>query len=245
MQSIAAACGSSPAPVCLYMPSSWSWKASSKILCRFRRRNPNSGRTRFRRFMMNSSCFVSSTGGFQRSMVAPRGDKRSYHVTLVDTHVRSDRNHCRINLIGALGVGFSLAGLSAITRCPQNMAQDGVIRGVRYDTGDMLCLDGKRLVPLGPAQSGVLELRTFPDTFTRVLGHLPPGGTAAASALSFEVDMPSGLVIEYGGSGGGTPLAPGGVPQAWLATSAHDGHGNAMAYTYCSEAGEGDGYTTE
>src|SRR5271170_3835844 len=103
MQSIAAACGSSPAPVCLYMPSSWSWKASSKILCRFRRRNPNSGRTRFRRFMMNSSCFVSSTGGFQRSMVAPRGDKRSYHVTLVDTHVRSDRNHCRINLIGALG----------------------------------------------------------------------------------------------------------------------------------------------
>ena len=110
---------------------------------------------------------------------------------------------------GVLGMGFSLAGLSAISRCPQNIAQDGQIRGVSYDTGDMLCLDGKRLVPLGPAQSGVIEFRTFPDTFTRILGHLPAGATAAAAALSFEVHMPSGLVIEYGGSPGGLPLTPG------------------------------------
>src|SRR5580658_2683503 len=34
---------------------------------------------------------------------------------------------------GVLGAGFSLTGLSAITRCPQNLAQDGVIRDVRYD----------------------------------------------------------------------------------------------------------------
>jgi hypothetical protein len=34
---------------------------------------------------------------------------------------------------GVLGVGFSLAGLSAITRCPSTLAQDGEIRGVRYD----------------------------------------------------------------------------------------------------------------
>ncbi|HTN82835.1 MAG TPA: SpvB/TcaC N-terminal domain-containing protein, partial [Sorangium sp.] len=34
---------------------------------------------------------------------------------------------------GVLGAGFSLAGLSAITRCPSSLAQDGEIRGVRYD----------------------------------------------------------------------------------------------------------------
>src|SRR5277367_6454992 len=50
---------------------------------------------------------------------------------------------------GVLGVGFSLAGLSAITRCPQNLAQDGEIRDVRYDAADKLCLDGERLVPVG------------------------------------------------------------------------------------------------
>src|SRR5580692_10772709 len=33
---------------------------------------------------------------------------------------------------GVLGLGFSLGGLSAITRCPQTTAQDGVIRGVWY-----------------------------------------------------------------------------------------------------------------
>src|SRR5579871_6568161 len=49
---------------------------------------------------------------------------------------------------GVLGTGFSIAGLSAITRCPQNLAQDGAIRAVQYDAQDKLCLDGKRLVPV-------------------------------------------------------------------------------------------------
>src|SRR5262249_2438228 len=31
---------------------------------------------------------------------------------------------------GILGAGFSLTGVSAITRCPQDLAQDGEIRGV-------------------------------------------------------------------------------------------------------------------
>jgi hypothetical protein len=34
---------------------------------------------------------------------------------------------------GALGVGFSITGLSAITRCPSSLAQDAEIREVRYD----------------------------------------------------------------------------------------------------------------
>ena len=49
---------------------------------------------------------------------------------------------------GPLGVGFALEGLSAITRCPSNMAQDGHIRAVRYDSDDKFCLDGLRLVPV-------------------------------------------------------------------------------------------------
>jgi hypothetical protein len=143
---------------------------------------------------------------------------------------------------GMLGMGFSLAGLSAITRCPQNLAQDGQIRDVRYDAQDKLCLDGKRLVPLGPEAAGSIEYRTFPDTFTKVLGHYPPEG---GNALSFEAYTPSGLVIEYGGSPSGVPVAPGRVPRAWLATAAHDGRGNSMTYTYCLDPGEGDGYTAE
>src|SRR5215813_8167690 len=103
-----------------------------------------------------------------------------------------------------LGVGFSLGGLSAITRCPSNLAQDGEIRGVRYDAADKLCLDGKRLTPVGQA-SGIIEYRTSPDTFVKVLGHFPPGSEGKESALLFEALMPSGLVIEYGNSDSGKP----------------------------------------
>ncbi|WP_437303482.1 SpvB/TcaC N-terminal domain-containing protein [Sorangium sp. So ce388] len=70
---------------------------------------------------------------------------------------------------GLLGAGFSIAGLSAITRCPKNLAQDGEIRGVAYDGDDGLCLDGKRLVAVGRAP-GTIEYRTFPDTMVKVVG---------------------------------------------------------------------------
>ncbi|XXY49986.1 RHS repeat-associated core domain-containing protein [Sorangium sp. So ce269] len=144
---------------------------------------------------------------------------------------------------GVLGAGFSLAGLSAITRCPSNLAQDGEIRGVRYDGDDKLCLDGQRLVPVGQG-SGTIEYRTFPDTFVKVVGHYPPGGGAPAEALFFEAYLPTGRVVEYGRTEGSKPLARGGVPRAWLANEARDGRGNAMTYAYCLAEAE-DGHAAE
>jgi Salmonella virulence plasmid 65kDa B protein len=43
---------------------------------------------------------------------------------------------------GMLGVGFSLQGLSSITRCAANLAQDNYIAPVEYDDTDHFCLDG-------------------------------------------------------------------------------------------------------
>ncbi|MGK3994888.1 RHS repeat-associated core domain-containing protein [Sorangium sp. So ce1024] len=144
---------------------------------------------------------------------------------------------------GVLGAGFSIAGLSAITRCPKNLAQDGEIRGVRYDGEDALCLDGQRLVPVqeGP---GFIEYRTFPDTFVKVVGHYPPEGAAPAEALFFEAHLPDGRVVEYGRTDGSRPLALRGVPRAWLANKARDGRGNAVTYAYCVAEAE-DGHAAE
>ncbi|WP_437730195.1 RHS repeat-associated core domain-containing protein [Sorangium sp. So ce1335] len=144
---------------------------------------------------------------------------------------------------GVLGAGFSIAGLSAITRCPKNLAQDGEIRGVRYDGDDALCLDGQRLAPVqeGP---GTIEYRTFPDTFVKVVGRYPPEGAAPAEALFFEAHLPDGRVVEYGRTEGSKPLARGGVPRAWLANKARDGRGNAMTYAYCVAEAE-DGHAAE
>lgn len=47
---------------------------------------------------------------------------------------------------GLLGVGWSIGGLSSITRCAKTIAQDGVNDRVSFTTSDRLCLDGQRLV---------------------------------------------------------------------------------------------------
>ena len=52
---------------------------------------------------------------------------------------------------GTLGVGWSLTGLSQITRCKRTVAQDGFVQEVTFsdgDNGDRYCLDGERLVPI-------------------------------------------------------------------------------------------------
>ena len=65
--------------------------------------------------------------------------------------------------VGALGRGWSLSGLSAITRCAQSIAIDGAYRAVAYDEEDAFCLDGARLLHVGMVD-GVREYRTEPST---------------------------------------------------------------------------------
>ena len=77
MHSSAGGCGSSPAPVARYMPSSCSWNASSNSSCRCCRRNPNSARTRVSRFISIFSCGDSSTGGVHRCILVPPASTRS------------------------------------------------------------------------------------------------------------------------------------------------------------------------
>ncbi|NVJ60821.1 MAG: hypothetical protein HWE27_10535 [Gammaproteobacteria bacterium] len=46
---------------------------------------------------------------------------------------------------GPLGLGWSLSGLSSISRCPHNPAQNGEIRGVELNDEDRFCMDGQQL----------------------------------------------------------------------------------------------------
>jgi hypothetical protein len=79
---------------------------------------------------------------------------------------------------GLLGMGWNLEGLSAITRCPRTMAQDGVRGGVSYDANDRFCLDGQRLVAIPPGAYGAdgTEYRTERESFTKVVSY----GTAGS-----------------------------------------------------------------
>ena len=93
---------------------------------------------------------------------------------------------------GSLGMGFFLSGISAVTRCPRTMVRDGVIRGVRFDREDAFCLDGLRLIDVGPAEGG-RELRTFPDGLVKVISREGDG---------FEARTKEGRVRRYSEVGG-------------------------------------------
>ena len=46
---------------------------------------------------------------------------------------------------GPLGVGWSITGLSAISRCPKTLVQDGRNEGVNINKNDRFCLDGQKM----------------------------------------------------------------------------------------------------
>jgi hypothetical protein len=151
---------------------------------------------------------------------------------------------------GILRMGFSLQGFSAITRCPSNLAQDGVIRAVQYDNADQLCLDGMRLVLIASALDfGVKrrEYRTLPDTFVKVVSHSPASWNEdMRGPKSFEVFTKAGRIVQYGGTTDGQVLAKTHqAVAAWWVTSEKDRRGNTIAYTYQNDPHPGDGYTVE
>lgn len=107
---------------------------------------------------------------------------------------------------GSLGVGFSLAGLSAITPCHQSFASGGHADGVDFDSLDDHCLDGAKLVrtedeplwsqdPLALPGAKDVVLTTEAEGFVRVKAHWNSG--VAKQPASFKVFHPDGRVSTY------------------------------------------------
>src|SRR5690606_34498527 len=66
---------------------------------------------------------------------------------------------------GHLGLGWSVQGLSSISRCPRTYALDGKAAPITGTDADALCIDGKRLVPVSEpnAPAGETHYRTAID----------------------------------------------------------------------------------
>jgi hypothetical protein len=97
-------------------------------------------------------------------------------------------------------MGWSLGGLSAVTRCPKTVAQDGAKDGINPNTTDRLCMDGQRLVAIPTATNtdssywvAGTEYRTEIEIFTRI--KLMSDGTCAQW---FQVWTKSGQIMEFG-----------------------------------------------
>ncbi|MEE8339534.1 MAG: putative Ig domain-containing protein, partial [Xanthomonadales bacterium] len=96
-----------------------------------------------------------------------------------------------------LGVGGSLGGLSAITRCGQTLEQDGPgrVQGISLSATDRFCLDGQRLVAVsGVYGANGTQYRTEIDGMAKVVS----SGTAGAGPAYFTVWRKDGSVTKYG-----------------------------------------------
>lgn len=164
---------------------------------------------------------------------------------------------------GPAGLGWSIQGISQITRCAAINGPDGR-RPVRYDAEDKLCLDGQRLIQYGGNASGYggaaaaqsadsaapatqREFRTESDAFNRIIAK----GNVAGGPAYFKVWAKSGLITEYGAvetSGGfsGTDAqvttvghldsTKNGVVSAWLVKRISDTLGNFIEFDYAQGA---------
>jgi chitodextrinase len=152
---------------------------------------------------------------------------------------------------GRLGVDWNLGGTSEIYRCPQTIAQDGVVRAVSLDANDRFCLDGARLVVVSGAYgSEGSEYRTEIDGFTKIISHTSVGNGPAVSngPAWFEVWTKAGQYETYGNSVDSRVVAVGVSPatvRVWALNRVQDAVSNYMTYTYTQDTVNGDYYPSQ
>lgn len=143
---------------------------------------------------------------------------------------------------GIAGFGWSLSGLSAVTRCPTTYAIDGVRRGIRLTTADRFCWDGKRLIqtdvngtPTDQSTYGqdATEYRTETDGIARIRAYGAAGGNAANGPQYFKVWTKAGQILTFGNTIDSRTIGQGGTQVgAWLINRVADTVGNYMDFYY-------------
>ena len=142
---------------------------------------------------------------------------------------------------GSVGVGWSIAGLSTITRCNRTWAQDGAAASVTNTLADRYCLDGQqlKLVSGTDGMAGAVYATEI-ETFSRIVAN----GVAGNGPASFTVTTKNGLIYEYGGTVDSRVYAGASTTiRAWALSRVRDragaGTGNAINLAYINEAQSG------
>jgi RHS repeat-associated protein len=136
-----------------------------------------------------------------------------------------------------LGVGWSISGLSAITRCNKTFTQDGVASGVLLAMSDRFCLDGKQL-KLTSASGTYGQAGSTYATEIESFAKIEASGTSGNGPTSFKVTSKNGLIYEYGLTADAR-LKPGGgaTVRTWALSRIRDrvGTGNKITFLYTND----------
>lgn len=139
---------------------------------------------------------------------------------------------------GIAGFGWSVSGVSAISRGGTTKFVDGKIQPVKFTSDDAYYMDGQRLIVInGTNGADGSEYRTEIDSFVKVVAHGTGGGQGP---LWFEAWTKAGLHIEFGHTTdsivAAEPYAPGASTSpgmlSWSVNKISDSCGNYMTFTY-------------
>jgi RHS repeat-associated protein len=137
---------------------------------------------------------------------------------------------------GLLGQGFTLQGLSSITRCQASLKLDHYNGGIGFDGRDRYCLDGQRLVKISDdgrdyGAAGSIY-HTENETWTKVSAV----GQCGTGPCSFTAINKDGWTLEFGVSDSGVPLFNASEIAAWQIKSSTDLNGNRITVSYRFDA---------
>ena len=147
--------------------------------------------------------------------------------------------------IGPLGIGWSITGLGAITRCNKTVAQDTTAAPVALVASDGYCLNGNRLRLTSASGTYGAAGSTY-ETEIADFSQITAVGTAGNGPASFTVQGRNGLTYYYGytdGNGNGQKsqvIAAGSSPATaltWLLSKVVDRAGNNYVINYTTLSG--------
>jgi RHS repeat-associated protein len=158
---------------------------------------------------------------------------------------------------GYLGVGWSLTGLSAISRCNETYAQDSAPAPVTLTYSDRFCIDGKRLMLTtnltstntssesslsGYGQNGTTYQTEVADFSNVTASSIPATGNGPSF---FTVQGRDGLTYEYGNTSNSanSQVVLGGTVVTWYLDKVTDRAGNTMSIVYASSTNSLTGTT--
>ncbi|MDH4259571.1 MAG: hypothetical protein OEW16_04630 [Gammaproteobacteria bacterium] len=147
------------------------------------------------------------------------------------------------SVVGLLGIGWNISGLSQIARCPRTIVQDGVSSPVTLTAADRFCLDGQRLVvannvPYGEAGA---EYRTEIESFARIRSYTGPG----SGPQYFVLEALDGRVFEYGATadsridGSNSVSNTTNLARIWALSRIRDRSGNVIDFEYFEDIANG------
>ena len=131
---------------------------------------------------------------------------------------------------GLMGIGWSLSGLSAITRINKPYYVDEDINGINLDGNDSYALDGNRLVLTYDNPGGFDGDEYLPEVET--LSEITSNGTSGTGPAWFDVRFKNGTIIEYGNGPNSGIKANDSTTLVWNITKITDPFGNYCEYIY-------------